>query len=157
MNDRFRDQGVTRNSFALADILVVCPRCASQAVVTPWGANRRLACGSCGHAATRPFSRSVWGPPIDPYFELPLWLRADCRGHTLWAYNEAHLLYLEQYVSAKLRERGEIPGMTMVARLPAWLKDAKHRDDVLHALRQLKARIPARTASSNGTSRRNEA
>ena len=45
---------------------------------------------------------------------------------------------LHGYVSAKLRERGD-PGdrMTLIARLPAWLKSAKHRDEVLRVLARL--------------------
>jgi len=58
----------------------------------------------------------------------------------LWAYNLEHLDLLENYVSAQLRERGKIPGsMSLVERLPAWIKDGKHRHDVLNGIGRLRA------------------
>ena len=80
-----------------------------------------------------------FGGPDDPFFGLPLWLRVDCCGHVLWAYNRDHLDLIEAYVSARLRKRGMPPhGMSMVEQLPAWMKDAKHRDDILSGIRKLR-------------------
>ncbi|RCJ21975.1 hypothetical protein A6770_04925 [Nostoc minutum NIES-26] len=36
-------------------------------------------------------------------------LRITCRNHLLWAYNERHLLLLEKYIQAKLRQSQRIP------------------------------------------------
>jgi hypothetical protein len=149
---RFRDPSI-RGLYGLAadDIHVVCPRCQRRAVNAPrptddvWVPSwpRRLACPACGYAATwtAPGQGTVWGGPIDPFFRLPLWLKADCcGGHTLWAFHERHLDLLEGYVAAKLRERGAGPGgLTLVARLPAWMKSAKHRDEVLRVIGRLRA------------------
>ncbi|MFD6678424.1 MULTISPECIES: hypothetical protein [Micromonospora] len=78
--------------------------------------------------------------PNDPYFGLPLWISIECRGRVLWAYNAEHLDLLEAYVSARLRERGQYMGsQTLVERLPAWIKDGKHRAEVLDAIGQLRA------------------
>jgi hypothetical protein len=56
----------------------------------------------------------------DAYFGLPLWLTTECRGRVL-------------------RERGSLLGsMSMAGRLPAWIKDAKHRDDVVSAIHRLR-------------------
>jgi hypothetical protein len=63
-----------------------------------------------------------------------------CGGRTLWALNEAHLTLLEDYVAARLRERGQAEGMTLVARLPAWLKSAKNRGEVLRVITRLRDR-----------------
>jgi hypothetical protein len=41
----------------------------------------------------------------DPYFGLPLSLQTPCVGNILWAWNEAHRTFLENYVAAALRER----------------------------------------------------
>jgi hypothetical protein len=61
----------------------------------------------------------------------------------LWAYNAEHLNVLEEYVSAHLRERGHsVTHMTMLERLPKWIKDAKHRDEVLRAIGRLRASLP---------------
>jgi hypothetical protein len=104
-------------------------------------------CRNCGHVRNWPGeaknASSHWGRPVDPYFRQPLWLRADCcGGQTLWAFNERHLDILESYVSARLRERGEYVGMTMLARLPAWLKSAKHRTEILRTIGRLRASLP---------------
>ena len=77
----------------------------------------------------------------DSRFGVPLWLRAECcGGQLLWANNEAHLDYLESYVGATLRERPDGPsGLSWY--LPAWMKQAKHRDEVLRALGRLRASL----------------
>jgi hypothetical protein len=84
----------------------------------------------------------VWGGPVDPFFGLPLWLPAECCGHLLWAFNPAHLDLLEGYVAVRLRERGRAPGtMSLLERLPAWLKSAKHRDEILREIGRLRTSL----------------
>jgi len=155
---RFRDPLLRLSRFS-GEILVHCPRCDARAHVRPesrpedgqlrqW-ISRGLTCPSCGFVDRWTMPRSVGGRygippefagPDDPYFGIPLWLATDCRGHVLWAYNVEHLDLLESYVSARLRERGSIPGsMSLVERLPAWIKDGKHRRDVLGGIRRLRA------------------
>jgi hypothetical protein len=98
----------------------------------------------------------VWGNredgmAVDPYFRLPLWLQARCcTNRTLWAYNLQHLEFLERFVAAGLRERAHQPAageyhrrMTMVAKLPVWMKSAKNRAEIVKALGRLKATVPA--------------
>lgn len=152
--DRFRDPLVSLYQLAAEDISVVCPRCGNRAVSAAqqtegkqaWWESRRLTCAQCAYLAfwnPDGLAISCWGGPIDPYFRLPLWLRTECcGGRTLWAFNPTHLDLLENYVAARMRERGsESDGMTLVARLPGWLKSAKNRDEVLHAIRRLRASI----------------
>jgi hypothetical protein len=79
----------------------------------------------------------VIGATVDPYFRLPLWLRADVRGHTLWAYNREHLAVLEAYVRAELRARTPNWNASLVSRLPRWLKAAEARQSVLRAIARL--------------------
>jgi hypothetical protein len=156
---RFRDPLLRLPCFS-GEILVHCPRCDARASIRPelrpeahgrphtW-TPRRLTCPSCGLADrwTMPRSADGWhgvplefGGPDDPYFGIPLWLATACRGHVLWAYNAKHLDLLESYVSARLRERGPIPGsMSLVERLPAWIKVSGHRRDVLRGIRRLRA------------------
>jgi hypothetical protein len=64
-----------------------------------------------------------------------------CGGRTLWAFNERHLEILEAYVGARIRERGEYRGMTMLAKLPAWLKSAKNRDVILRSICRLRTSL----------------
>ncbi|MFE6613298.1 TFIIB-type zinc ribbon-containing protein [Amycolatopsis sp. NPDC057786] len=138
---RFRDPQIRLRDLADEPILVVCPRCSRRASVTP----ERLTCVGCALARVRPApDYSAWNGPIDPFFREPLWLRADCcGGNTLWAFHARHLDLIERFVAAKLRERGlgDRPGLTLVARLPAWMTAAKHRDEVLRTIAELRATL----------------
>ncbi|MBM2615810.1 hypothetical protein JIG36_09605 [Actinoplanes sp. LDG1-06] len=106
---------------------------------------RRLVCSHCGHAANwAPRHRSSWwGAAVDPFFQQPLWASATVRGHRLWVYNREHLTVLTEFVAADLRERGPYGGcwMSMIETLPAWMKSARNRDDVLATLARLEARL----------------
>lgn len=42
--------------------------------------------------------------PAHLFFYAELWLQAPFKNETFMAYNGRHLEYLEQYISAKLRE-----------------------------------------------------
>jgi hypothetical protein len=156
---RFRDP-LTRLWRFADEILVHCPNCDREASVIPdlefaddprrSPLHRRLSCLRCGHTDswTAPRAGIGWtipepSGPTDPYFGLPLWLRANCcGGHVLWAYNAKHLDLLEAYLTARLRERGDYLGsMSLVERLPAWLKSAKHRDEALRSIRRLRASL----------------
>ncbi|MGW6445920.1 TFIIB-type zinc ribbon-containing protein [Lentzea sp. NPDC055074] len=130
---RHRDSGDCLCALATTPVLVRCPSCTAQALAT----NDRLICPTCAHA--RPYKR-VWC--WDARAVVPdLWLTTPCAGHTLWALNTAHLDLLESYVTATLREDPDpssVRRMTILAKLPAWLKSAKHRDEVLRAVRRLR-------------------
>jgi hypothetical protein len=154
--DRFYDPRVRIYHFA-EEVQVRCPSCGRRAVVLAnlgepervraaggWlKTRRRLRCPGCGLCRDEFLDGAVFGGPVDPYFRLPLWLQVECcGGELLWAYNGQHLDLLESYVAAKLRERRQSPGsMSMLARLPAWMKSAKHRDEVLRRIRQLRASL----------------
>jgi len=73
----------------------------------------------------------------DPVFQLPLWLQTDVKGNLFWAYNRTHLHDIKQYVQAKLRERKASSHMTMVERLPTFIKEAKNRKAILSAIHKL--------------------
>jgi hypothetical protein len=77
------------------------------------------------------------GGPNDPFFGRPLWLQTPCCGHVLWGYDGRHLDALQGYVAADLRERTG-PIMGMLDRLPAWIKKAGHRTEVLRAIDRLR-------------------
>lgn len=154
MEGRFTDPGFKVYEFA-DEVLVHCPACGGCALVLAglgecehrWirdreYTRRRLRCG-CGYTKDEFQDCQAFGGSVDPYFRLPLWLAADFRGRQFWAYNLAHLDLLENYIGAGLRERGAVPGrMSLVARLPAWVKSAKHRDELLRAIRRLRASVP---------------
>jgi hypothetical protein len=158
---RFRDPRSTPYDF-LDSVLVRCPRCARIARVrrepcasarpglfTP----RRLVCRSCGLSRSWSgrriaFWRSSHGPAEDPYFGARLWLQTQTRHGWLWAYDLEHLDQIRRFVAADLRERAPWydtgQKMTLVARLPTWVKSAKNRTEVLRAIERLRASVTAR-------------
>ena len=156
MEDRFEDTGDNIYSF-MDETLVVCPQCSGRALSrqvdmdsnASWFSPRRLTCSSCSFVkewASREITRR-WSRARDDYFDLPLWLQTPCCGETLWAYNDRHLEFLEEFVGARLRERvrdGEHgwSNGSLASRLPSWMKAAKNREHVLTGLSRLRARLP---------------
>nr|WP_042365846.1 hypothetical protein [Streptacidiphilus neutrinimicus] len=159
---RFRDPRQTSYDF-LADISVVCPQCQRDAKVLPvvgapepghrpFFAPRRLICCHCGLAKTHTSRRLVFPhgtghAMTDPYFGLPLLLQTETRHGWLWAYNPAHLTLIHDYVAASLRERAPWydtrKKMTLLARLPTWIKHAKNRTEILHAIDRIRGQLVA--------------
>lgn len=102
-------------------------------------------CPRCGHAqpvAVRWYPHHDAAEGVEPLLGLALVLReAVGAGREVWAFNHAHLQALKAYVGARLRERACDHQRSYFMRLPAWIKSAKQRDDVLAAI----ARIERRT------------
>ncbi|PWI14012.1 hypothetical protein DI272_07475 [Streptomyces sp. Act143] len=133
---RFHDPGLICHDFA-GSVLVRCPRCdriAHHERRAPAGP--RVICRSCGLCRS-PDSRSWPG----------LWLETRTRHGELWAYNLAHLDLIRRFVAADLRERDpwyeDGRKMTAVGRLPAWIKSAKNRAEVLRAIDRMRASVIA--------------
>ncbi|MFI6564056.1 hypothetical protein [Streptomyces sp. NPDC050534] len=157
---RFRDPRSTKYDF-LTSVLVRCPGCGKVAHVgaapDPSGvhdqglfAPRRLVCRSCGMAKDWSrggvaLHRDRYAPATDPYFDVHLWLQTETRHGWVWAYNLEHLDLIRRFVQAPLREgipwhdRGR--RMTVVARLPAWMQQAKNRDEVLRGIARIHASL----------------
>lgn len=116
---------------------LTCPGCAH---VAEWGPRRwQSGAGDAYFTRGGPLVVPELGGPDDPYFGLPLWLRRPCCGRVLWAYNVPHLELLEAYVAAAQRERPTPAGsQTLLERLPAWMKAAGNRAEVLAAIRELR-------------------
>ncbi len=87
------------------------------------------------------------GGAVDWYFHLPLWLQTSVAGETLWAYNAAHLDFLEAFIAAKQRGSRHKRGphgwrnQALANRLPRWMQAAGHREDVLRGLATLRLRL----------------
>ncbi len=158
---RFRDPRSTVYDF-IGSVLVRCPRCDRTAHVqrnphepdlepsSVLFAPRRLVCTGCGLSRTWSgrsvsFSGSSAAPARDPYFGIPVRLQTETRHGWLWAYNLEHLAHIRQFVAASLRERAPWYDtgrkMTLVARLPVWIKSAKNRDEVLRAADRVQATV----------------
>jgi|SRR5579859_6628962 len=160
----FADSGQTLEDF-VETIYVRCPRCHQRAQVKRLSSDEEMILADdSGHHGSGRFQRSfnarklsclhcsytrLWkgkaqqrGGPYDWYFRLPLWLQTPCCSDILWAFNEEHLRFLESYVTAKQRIKfhaeGRIRNGTMASRLPAWMKSAKNRDEVVKGIARLR-------------------
>jgi len=84
------------------------------------------------------------GLMTDPVFGLPLWLQKNVGDDLFWAYHYDHLSLLEQYVRAKLRERGidnkSSKNSLMFSRLPAFITKAGNREEILKLIRELQGK-----------------
>lgn len=95
-------------------------------------------CPNCEETVDYPALQA--SPPTGKrtYEILRRFLETQVAGETLWVNNLAHLEALEDWLGAKVRERGEQPGLTMMARLPRWMKASTNREKVLRGLAQLR-------------------
>jgi hypothetical protein len=64
----------------------------------------------------------------------------------LWAYNERHLSFLDEYVRAENRRRtptvaGGPRNALLESRLPRWMKLARNREAVLTAIAKLRTSL----------------
>lgn len=157
---RFQDPRSSEYDF-ISSIMVRCPSCAKAARVILASEDsdpgsrmlfrpRRLVCRGCGLSRVWSgrlvtLSRGTAQPATDPYFGIPLWLQVETRHGWLWAYNLEHLDLIRRFVQASLRERAPWydtgQKMTLVARLPAWIKRAKNRDEVLRSVSRIHASL----------------
>jgi hypothetical protein len=103
---------------------------------------RKFSCLHCGSTCFWQGNVQRRGGPYDWYFRFPLWLQTSCCGEILWAFNEDHVRFLEQYVLAKQRikfhEEGRVRNGTLASRLPIWIKRAKNREEVTKGILRLK-------------------
>lgn len=144
MKTRFKNYGQEVGHFS-GEMLVVCQRCSKCATATtrlePGITKLKIVCRGCGYAREARLKWSYGRVPLnDRWFYRPLWLETSCCGETLWAFNLAHLNYIERYVRADLREEGFNHNRALANRLPRWMKLAKHRDEVLKGIARLKKR-----------------
>jgi hypothetical protein len=110
----FKDDGEYIYNFG-DEFLVECPKCRSLAQILfseepeanePISSRifslKKLVCPSCGlnKKLSGDEMRVRTGGSFDMHFGLPLWLQIPCCGDTLWAYNEKHLEFIENYVAA---------------------------------------------------------
>ncbi len=151
----FKDNGEYIYNFG-DEFLVECSKCQSLARVVisgeldknlPIYSPKKLICPNCGLNKTlssKEMRVSVNGS-FDMHFGLPLWLQIPCCGDTLWAYNEKHLEFIENYVAAKLRVRKPNVNQSFVSRLPQWIKSAKNRDEILKAIAKLRGKLDGKS------------
>jgi len=163
MKKRFNAYDKTLYEF-ITDILVVCPKCEKQAFVKTKGFlseknenDVKFICPNCGmnkyysetptdkfqmekSGKTYEMRNLIIGGNIDPYFRLPLWLQKRFSDGLLWAYNYEHLTFIENHVSAELRERNVVTNhnRSLGSRLPKWITSKKNREEILIGIKQMK-------------------
>jgi transcription elongation factor Elf1 len=144
---RFQDTGQSLYEM-MDEFLVRCPRCQHSARVFSLGEKKpalfgpkRLVCANCGYSKNWKKQAVCLGGPVDAYFRQPLWLQTPCCGHTLWAYNERHLNYLEDFIRADLRERIPSTNRSIASRVPVWMKSAHNRNDLLKGIERLRQKL----------------
>ncbi len=130
-----------------------CPKCGELFQLDLYDLERKeekvkVTCASCRdvqfyelkYTEYRVLSQS-FGAGKDSYFGCELWLKTDFRGNLLWAFNAEHLAYLKKYIHAKLRERNDRQGFTLVEKLPQFIKSAKNREALLKEIEKLEKKI----------------
>ena len=125
----------------LDEIWVVCSRCRQCAIVRKLN-GAQLTCAECGYIESlTSVTQMRLGEMVDPFFLQPLWLRIDCCGEVLWAYNPRHLRFLREFVAEKLRDVGPPGHRNLGNKLPKWILLAKNRNQVLKAISKLEKAV----------------
>lgn len=74
----------------------------------------------------------------DPFFGYRLYLTTETRHGLIFVYNTEQLNDLKAYISAELRQRTYTnKNKTYLSRLPAWIKSARNRKEILKAILRL--------------------
>lgn len=138
---RFRDKGEGIYSFLFEyDILIECPhcmKCANAFRRTEEKLGYMMQCVHCG-VITNPGVGS-WGNGT--FMGLKLWLRTNCCGNLLWAYNKEHLDFLDGYINASLREALPNMNQSLASRLPYWMKSGKNRAELAKGIMRLRNKL----------------
>ncbi len=116
---KFFKEAIPKTSFNIPDI--ICPKCNQKNTISvQWEID------------------VFNGRPIDPFNGETLWYVDDIKGNEIWAYNLEHLVYLKNYFSSQIRERGKDAGKySILTNLPKWMKLKKNRDAVIRSLDRL--------------------
>jgi Zn ribbon nucleic-acid-binding protein len=144
--NRFSDQNKRLTDFQ-NEVWVHCPQCQKQAMAhfLPELKKVRLFCAHCGfHKEVSMLSQDTNGAIFElrvaahAYFDAALWFSSPFKGNVFLAYNPEHLAYLEQYISAKLREHKDRSHFTLLEKLPKFYHEAKNRDSLLKLIKKLR-------------------
>lgn len=145
MDKRFQDQQFRITQF-YQEVAVECPACQRKAFATvDFDVGRaKLICTHCGFLQVQDTTVIVSGiqaqlkAAAHSYFRASLWYQAPFKDDYFFAYNEAHLLYLEQYIGAQLREHKNRTHFTLIEKLPKFYHEAKNRTALLKLIGKLK-------------------
>ena len=142
-SNRFRDEQKQLSDFD-KEVWVVCPSCTYKAIVIANDVNKiaRLSCIACGYNKEVNImlnEHTELKIAAHLYFDAVLWLQLPFRSkEVFFAYNPEHLVYLEQYIAASIREHHDRTHFTLLEKLPKFYHDAKNRTALLKLIRKLK-------------------
>ena len=144
---RFEDANKSLNDFK-TEVWVACPHCERRAMAKVDYDLRiaRLLCAHCSYNRETSTETNLLGMKANlhisanTYFDAGLWLQHSFKNDVFWAYNMAHLDYLEQYIGATLREHKERSHFTLLEKLPKFYHEAKNRSALLKIIQKLKAK-----------------
>ncbi len=148
MQNRFQDQNKRLSEFQ-KEVWVHCPQCNKKAIakVDYEQKDARLFCDHCGYHNQKSTETKVmgikgnWELAAGSYFGAPLWLEYPFKNDVVWAYNGDHLEYLENYISANLREHKDRTHYTLLEKLPKFYHEAKNRNALLKVIAKLKNKV----------------
>ena len=147
-SQRFTDQQFRLSDFQ-NEVHIHCPQCGRMAIAiaNPELESVRLSCLDCGLYREKGMRVSysegktlLVRQTAHAYFDLQLWYAKDFKGEVFWAFNPAHLEYLENYIAAKLREHKDREHFTLLEKLPKFYHEAKNREALLKLISQLKSK-----------------
>ncbi|OPH59245.1 hypothetical protein BC351_20215 [Paenibacillus ferrarius] len=139
---RFNDKGKSVYDFLLKSdgILIECPyclKCAKGIRTQNTDFEYKLSCSRCGILTNATAGSSGYGT----FMGINLWLKTNCCGNLLWAYNKEHLDFLDNYITSSLRERIPNRNQSLASRLPEWIKSRKNREELAKGIEKLRSRI----------------
>lgn len=145
MQNRFSDENKRLSDFH-KEVLVCCPACGKKAIarVNDEESKARLLCAVCGYNKEIGAETTVGGKvgrlrmAADHYFDAPLFMQHPFKNDVFYAYNEAHLDYLERYIGATLREHTDRTHFTLLEKLPKFYHEAKNRGELLRVIGKLR-------------------
>lgn len=138
MAKRFRDEQLRLSDF-YTEVWVECPGCTRRATARADFRMKcaRLLCANCGYCREE---KIYFNCAAHHYFGAALWLCQSFRGNVFYAYNDAHLDYLERYIKADLREHHNRTHFTLLEKLPLFYHKARNRQPLLKLIQQLRTR-----------------
>lgn len=145
MTNRFHDQNLRITDFQ-QEVDVVCPKCQKKALATVNYEDKqaKLICKHCGYIDIKESAVTFLGvhdyfrTAAHVYFDAELWYLTPFKNDVFFAYNDAHLNYLEQYIGAKLREHKDRSHFTFLEKLPKFYHEAKNRNTLLKLISKLR-------------------
>lgn len=143
--NRFQDENLILSDF-YEEVLVVCPTCSEKALATVNFElkSARLFCVKCGFNKETSLAineSAILKMAAHHYFDAKLWLTLPFKNEVFWALNEKHLIYLENYISAKIREHKDRKHFTLLEKLPKFYHDSKNREGLLKLITKLKSKL----------------